>query len=181
MIDVGGNDGTFVRQINTNLTQALVCDIDNNAVDYNYKQLKKNRDSFMLPFVLDVLNPSPNIGFNNKERFSFLKRISEFAPDVTLALAVIHHMTLSGNITFEMSANFFSSFSEHLIIEFPMKNDSWVQRLLKSKGEFEVHFDFYNLDNFKSNYLKYFNIVEEQTINGSERVLFLLKRKNGKN
>jgi hypothetical protein len=62
-----------------------------------------------------------------------------------------------------------------------MKNDSWVQRLLKSKGEFEVHFDFYNLDNFKSNYLKYFNIIEEQTINGSERVLFLLKRKNGKN
>ena len=180
VIDVGGNDGTFVRQIHTSLIQALVCDIDNNAVDYNYKQLKINKDSFMLPFVLDVLNPSANIGFNNKERFSFLKRISEFAPDVTLALAVIHHMTLSGNITFEMSASFFSSFSEHLVIEFPRKNDSWVQRLLKSKGEFEVHFDFYNLDNFKSNYLKCFNIVEEQTINGSERVLFLLERKNGK-
>ena len=180
VIDVGGNDGTFVRQIDTTISQALVCDIDNNAVDYNYMQLKKNKDSYMLPFVLDVLNPSANIGFNNKERFSFLKRISEFAPDVTLALAVIHHMTLSGNITFEMSANFFASFSEHLVIEFPKQKDSWVQRLLKSKGEFESHFDFYTLDNFKLNYLKYFNIVEEQTINDSERVLFLLKRKNEK-
>lgn len=178
-IDVGGNDGTFVRRITSNLDLALVCDIDNNAVDYNYKQVKKNKEAYMLPIVLDVLNPSANIGFNNKERFSFINRIKDFAPDVTLALAVIHHMTLSGNITFEMSANFFAGFSEHLVMEFPKKDDSWVQRLLKSKGEFESHFEFYSLENFKSDYLKYYTILEEQPIKGSERVLFFLKRKNG--
>jgi hypothetical protein len=89
-------------------------------------------------------------------------------------------MTLSGNITFEMSANFFAGFSEHLVMEFPKKDDSWVQRLLKSKGEFESHFEFYSLENFKSDYLKYYTILEEQPIKGSERVLFFLKRKNGK-
>ena len=104
IVDVGGNDGTFVRRITSNLDLALVCDIDNNAVDYNYTKVKKNKEAYMLPIVLDVLNPSANIGFNNKERFSFINRIKDFAPDVTLALAVIHHMTLSGNITFEMSA-----------------------------------------------------------------------------
>lgn len=179
-IDVGGNDGTFVRRITSNLDLALVCDIDNNAVDYNYTKVKKNKEAYMLPIVLDVLNPSANIGFNNKERFSFINRIKDFAPDVTLALAVIHHMTLSGNITFEMSANFFAGFSEHLVMEFPKKDDSWVQRLLKSKGEFESHFEFYSLENFKSDYLKYYTILEEQPIKGSERVLFFLKRKNGK-
>jgi len=56
VIDVGGNDGTFVRRITSNLEQALVCDIDNNAVDYNYKTIKENKERFMLPFVLDVLN-----------------------------------------------------------------------------------------------------------------------------
>ncbi|WP_299890740.1 class I SAM-dependent methyltransferase [uncultured Lacinutrix sp.] len=177
VIDLGGNDGTFVRQIDTNLNQALVCDIDNNAVDYNYKQVKTNKESYMLPFVLDVLNPSANIGFSNKERFSFIKRIKDYAPDVTLALAVIHHMTLSGNITFDMSAEFFAQFSNHLVIEFPKQKDSWVQRLLKAKGEFEAHFDFYTIENFKSSYLNHFNIVEEQAIKDSERVLFLLKRK----
>ena len=104
VIDVGGNDGTFVRQIKTDLKQALVCDIDNNAVDFNYKTLKQNKETFITPFVLDVLNPSANIGFNNSERFSFLERVRDFAPDLTLALALIHHMSLSGNITFEMSA-----------------------------------------------------------------------------
>lgn len=176
LIDVGGNDGTFVRKINHKLEQALVCDIDFNAVDFNFKQTKQNKETYMLPFVFDVLNPSANIGFNNEERDSFLKRIKAFAPEVTMALAVIHHMTLSGNIPFEMSADFFSSFSEHLIIEFPKRNDSWVQRLLNTKGEFKSHFDFYSIENFEQCYLKYFTLVEKVAIDNSERVMYLFKR-----
>ena len=178
LIDIGGNDGTFVRKISTNLEMALVCDIDNNAIDHNYTQVKQNKELFMLPFVLDVLNPSAAIGFNNKERFSFLKRIKDFAPEVSLALAVIHHMTLSGNITFDMSASFFASFSNYLIIEFPKREDSWVERLLNTKGEFKAHFDFYNLSNFIEIYANYFDIVEQIEIEDSKRVLFLLKKKN---
>ena len=177
VIDIGGNDGTFVRRITTNLEQALVCDIDNNAVDYNYKLIKQNKEQFIIPFVLDVLNPSAAIGFNNKERFSFLKRITDYNPEVTLALAVIHHMSLSGNITFSMSAEFFASFSKYLIIEFPKRGDSWVERLLNSKGEFKEHFDFYNIENFEKEYIKYFDLVEKQDIEGSKRVLYLLKIK----
>lgn len=177
VIDVGGNDGTFVRRIKTNLEQALVCDIDNNAVDYNYKQIKQNKERFITPFVLDILNPSAAIGFNNTERFSFLKRIQDFSPNVTLALAVIHHMSLSGNITFNMSAAFFASFSKHLIIEFPKRGDSWVERLLNSKGEFKDHFNFYTLENFEKAYLAYFDIIEKQDVGDSKRVLYLLKAK----
>lgn len=177
VIDVGGNDGTFVRRINAVLDQALVCDIDNNAVDYNHKQVKLNKEQFMTPFVLDVLNPSGSIGFNNIERFSFIKRIKVFAPDASLALAVIHHMTLSGNITFDMSASFFASFSKHLIIEFPKREDSWVEHLLNTKREFKAHFDFYNIDNFINDYSNYFDIVEQIEIEDSKRVLFLLRQK----
>lgn len=176
IIDIGGNDGTFVRQINHIFDLALVCDIDNNAVDFNHKTLKSNKERNMLPFVLDVLNPSPAIGFENKERQSFLDRIKTFAPETTLALAVIHHMTLSGNVPFEMSAHFFASCSEHLILEFPKREDSWVKRLLNTKGEFISHFDFYTIENFESAYLKYFSIIEKQPIENSQRVMFLLRR-----
>ncbi|WP_299336998.1 class I SAM-dependent methyltransferase [uncultured Psychroserpens sp.] len=175
VIDIGGNDGTFVRKIHHNVKQALVCDIDNNAVDANFKTLKINKETYMLPFVFDVLNPSANIGFNNKERDSFLKRIQRYAPDVTMALAVIHHMTLSGNIPFELSAQFFSSFSKYLIIEFPKRDDSWVQRLLNTKGEFKAHFDFYNIKHFESCYTRYFDVIEKVSIDNSEREMFLLK------
>ena len=177
LIDVGGNDGTFVRLIDHDLKQALVCDIDNNAVDFNYKTVKANKESNILPFVLDVLNPSANIGFNNNERMSFVNRIKSFKPDVTLALAVIHHMTLSGNITFEMSASFFANFSKQLIIEFPKKGDSWVERLLKTKGEFRNHFDFYNEENFEKAYSELFEVVDRIEITNSKRVMYFLNRK----
>lgn len=180
LIDVGGNDGTFVRKIDTDLEEALVCDIDYNAVDANYVQTRRQKETYMLPFMLDVLNPSASIGFNNKERDSFLKRIKQYQPDVTMALAVIHHMSLSGNIPFEMSAEFFASFSNYLIIEFPKRNDSWVQRLLNTKGEFKDHFDFYQLSNFESAYSRYFDTVEKLDIEGSERVMYLLKTKDDK-
>ncbi|WP_370476811.1 class I SAM-dependent methyltransferase [Tamlana flava] len=178
LIDIGGNDGTFVRRIDTDLEQALICDIDNNAVGHNYKILKDNGETYITPFVLDMLNPSPAIGFNNKERDSFLERIKGFKPDITLALAVIHHMTLSGNIPFVMSAEFFASFSNCLIIEFPKRKDSWVERLLNAKREFKEHFNFYNIESFEEAYIESFDIVEKQEIKDSERVMYLLKNKN---
>ena len=178
LIDIGGNDGTFVRKVTRKKKLALVCDIDNNAVDYNHKLMKQEHEKDMLPFVLDVLNPSPAIGLNNKERDSFIERIKTFAPDVTFALAVIHHMSLSGNVPFSESAKFFSSFSKHLIIEFPKRNDSWVQRLLKAKSDFESYFDFYTVENFEKAYSEYFKIEERITISESERVIYLLKLKS---
>lgn len=177
LIDIGGNDGTFVRKLNSNIETALVCDIDNNAVDFNHKAMKLNKDQFMLPFVLDVLNPSAAIGLNNKERDSFINRIKDFSPDVTLALAVIHHMSLSGNVPFRNSAQFFSSFSKFLIIEFPKRQDSWVQRLLNNKADFKDHFNFYNLDTFETIYSEYFDIIDKKEIEDTERVLYLLKTK----
>ncbi len=178
IIDVGGNDGKFIRQIGHNFTQALVCDIDSNAVDFNYKTAKVNHEKNIQPFVLDVLNPTADIGFNNEERASFIKRIKKFNPDVTMALAVIHHMTLTGNIPFNMSAQFFASFSRFLIIEFPTRKDSWVKRLLDVKRDFKDHFGFYDLDNFISGYSEFFEIQDQIPVDNSERIMFLLRRKD---
>ncbi|WP_282040652.1 class I SAM-dependent methyltransferase [Winogradskyella flava] len=177
LIDIGGNDGTFVRKLEQSVETALVCDIDNNAIDFNHKAMKLAKEDYMLPFVLDVLNPSAAIGLNNTERDSFLDRVKAFAPDITLALAVIHHMSLSGNVPFDRSAEFFATFSEHLIIEFPKREDSWVKRLLKNKMDFKDHFGFYNLVEFKNSYQKYFNILEEEVVADSERILFLMEVK----
>ena len=177
LIDVGGNDGTFVRKLDAAIDTALVGDIDNNAVDFNYKTMKQNQERFMLPFLLDVLNPAPSIGLNNEERDSFINRVKALAPDVTLALAVIHHISLSGNVPFARSAEFFAKFSKYLIIEFPKRNDSWVQRLLNNKAEFKNHFEHYNLSNFENTYAEFFEVLETKAISNSERVMFFLKRK----
>ncbi len=177
LIDVGGNDGTFARTVLDKVPDVLVTDIDSNAVDYNYKQLQENKETNMLPFVCDVLQPAPGIGFNNTERNSLLERLREYKPDITMALALIHHITLSGNVPFEKSAEFFAKFSETLIIEFPKREDSWAESLLVRKREFINHFDFYNENDFETGYLQFFTIEKKEIVPGTKRVLYLMKRK----
>ena len=173
VLDIGGNDGTFSRVIAKNVDHIIVSDIDSNAVNYNYQQIKVNKETNILPFVSDLLQPSPGIGFNNVERNSFIERLKVYSPDVTLALALIHHITLSGNVPFLKSAEFFSNFSNYLIIEFPKRSDSWVNSLLVRKREFINHFDFYNEDDFENAYLNYFKLIRKKEIMGTERILYL--------
>jgi hypothetical protein len=177
LIDVGGNDGTFARAFITEVKDILVTDIDSNAVEYNYHQVQQNSEKNMLPFVSDVLQPAPGVGFNNTERNSLLERLSDYAPDVTLALALIHHITLSGNVPFYKSAEFFAKFSKHLIIEFPKREDSWVESLLVRKREFINHFDFYNETKFEEEYSIFFQLEKKQAISGTQRVLYHFKNK----
>ena len=177
LIDIGGNDGTFSRELKDISKLIIVADVDPNAVEQNYKQVLKNKEKMILPIVADVLNPSANYGFNNEERFSFIDRVKDSNLDGCLALAVIHHITLSGNIPFSLSAQFFSKMAPNLLIEFPARNDSWVQFLLDSKREVKNHFDFYNEDNFEKEYSVYFEILDKQKIASSERILYSLKRR----
>ncbi len=181
LIDMGGNDGTFARTVLKDVEHVIVTDIDSNAVDYNYQQLQKNGENNMLPFVCDVLQPAPAIGFNNTERNSLIERLQEYAPDVTMALALIHHITLSGNVPFEKSAEFFAKYSKNLIIEFPTRDDSWVQSLLVRKREFIEHFNFYNVKEFEEGYSKYFQLEKKEMIAGTKRILYLYKNKNNEN
>ncbi|GEP50711.1 50S ribosomal protein L11 methyltransferase [Flavobacterium noncentrifugens] len=175
LIDIGGNDGTFTREISGKATLAIVADIDPNAVEQNYKKVLKQGEKNIYPLVADVLNPAANYGFNNEERFSFIDRVEALQLSGCLALAVIHHITLSGNIPFAFSAKFFSKMSDNLLIEFPTREDSWVQFLLQSKRDFKDHFDFYNEENFEKEYASYFEIISKETIPGAHRILYRMK------
>jgi len=176
VVDLGGNDGTFSRVLKDSTKEILVTDIDPNAVDYNYKQVLKNKEHNILPLVSDLLNPAPGIGFNNKERTPLQERIANNDFDVALALALIHHISLSGNVPFAMSAQMFASLTPYLIIEFPDREDSWVSFLLKSKREFAGYFDYYNRENFEKDYAKFYDVVEKEHIPNTHRTLYLLKR-----
>lgn len=177
LIDVGGNDGTFARTVADKVPHMIVSDIDERAVDQNYLRARQNEESNMLALVSDVLQPAPGIGFNNTERSSLIERLREYKPDVTMALALIHHLTLSGNVPFVKSAEFFASFSDNLIIEFPKRDDSWVKSLLVRKREFINHFNFYNEAEFENGYSQYFQVVKKVQIPGTERVMYLMNRK----
>lgn len=179
VIDLGGNDGTFGKVTLSQAQQVIVSDIDQSAIDQCYKANIKNKETRIIPIVTDLMQPAAGIGFNNKERDSFINRVKNYSPDLSMALALIHHVTLSGNVPFEMSASFFKSLSTYLLIEFPDREDSWVQFILKSKRDAAHLFDDYHIENFENTYLQYYTIIKKETIKGSHRTLYLFKRNEG--
>lgn len=168
--DLGGNTGEFSRCASDLGIPTVSFDIDPGAVQQNYAIVKKQKEKFMLPLIMDLTNPSPSIGWHNQERDSLKDR----GPvDLVMALALIHHMAIANNVPLREVARSFADFGEHLIIEFVPKQDSQVERLLSSRLDI---FPDYTLEGFKQAFSGYYSILDEQPVQGSERTMFLMKR-----
>ena len=169
--DIGANNGHFTRIAasgNNRKIFAVAFDIDSQAVEKNYNKQKKDQETNILPLILDLLNPSPGIGWHNKERTEIEKRGK---PDVVLALALIHHLCISQNIPFTYLASYLSSLSQNLIIEFVDKEDSQVQKLLSSRKDI---YSWYNQEQFEADFSKYFTIAKKVQIPSTLRTVYLM-------
>jgi hypothetical protein len=164
--DFGANDGRFSRIALQNSAYVVAFDIDPLALNCNYLNVKKHKDK-ILPLFLDLTNPSPSIGFANRERKSIEQRQKA---DVIIMLAVVHHLAISNNVPFEMIAQWLSSLCKHLIIEFIPKEDSQVKRMLATRKDI---FQNYTVDEFEAIFQKYFALCDKQKIVESDRVLYL--------
>lgn len=169
--DLGGNTGEFSRCASDLGIPTVSFDIDAGAVQQNYAIVKKQKEKFMLPLIMDLTNPSPSIGWHNQERDSLRAR----GPvDLVMALALIHHMAIANNVPLKEVARSFADLGEYLIIEFVPKQDSQVIRLLSSRLDI---FPDYTLEGFKQAFSEYYTVVDEQPVQGSERTMFLMKAK----
>lgn len=169
--DLGANNGAYTRIASTRGINTVAFDIDEIAVEKNYIAIKKNNEKNILPLLLDLTNPSPAIGWANAERPSFAQRA---LPDAVMALALIHHISISNNVPFDRVAQFLSKLGRHLIIEFVPKSDSQVQKLLATR---EDVFHSYTKECFETEFKKYYDIISCSAIAGSERFLYLMKQK----
>lgn len=169
--DMGGNNGAFSRVVH-DLAQLVVCmDVDPRAVDENHRICRQNRIGNILPMVVDLTNPSPAIGFANKERGTLGERGQ---PDLAMALALIHHLAISNNLPLSYIAEFFADVAPRLLIEFVPKSDSQVQRLLASRPDI---FPDYHDGGFLAAFGILFDVEKAERIPGTERTLYLLRRK----
>jgi hypothetical protein len=174
--DIGGNNGHFSRLIQDNCNMIICTDIDPVAVDENYKMTQKSTNKNIIPLIIDYTNPSPGVGFANKERPTFYQRIKEQDVDCVLVLALIHHLCISANCTFEMLAESFCLTCKKLLIEFIPPDDSWADKLLQSKREARSLFDYYNKHEFESVFSKFYEFVEVLDVPNSKRSLYLMER-----
>ncbi len=168
--DLGANNGFFSRVASEQGIPTVAFDIDPTAVEMNWREVKEKEEQDILPLLMDLTNPSPNLGWGHAERTSFLGR---GPADVVFALALIHHLSISNNVPLPLLAGFFARAGRWLIIEFVPKNDSQVERLLATREDVFPH---YTKEGFEAAFGRIFDIVASEAIAGSERTLYLLKR-----
>ena len=170
VLDLGCNNGEYSKlAIQSGCKSVVGLDYDLNAIDEAYLISKKERLNF-LPLYFDVSNPSSDIGWYQKERKGFKKRLNF---DFVLALAFEHHLAIAKNIPLEDVINWITSLAPKGIIEFVPKNDVTIQSMLKLKGDI---FPNYNLENFKNFLSKKTKITSEKIVSKSGRTLFSFEK-----
>jgi hypothetical protein len=136
--DLGCNDGAFSRICAEHADTVLAVDSDPAPVEILYRRLREEGRTDILPLALDLTDASPGLGWRGKER----RRLEERgAPDLVLCLALLHHVSITGNVPVAEYVDWLRGLETDVVIEFPRREDPMVKTLLAAKRE-ETHPDY---------------------------------------
>jgi hypothetical protein len=130
--DVGANDGTYSRVAAESADLVVAFDADHATVDALYRRLREEKRTDILPLVMSITDPSPDLGWRGRERASLERRGT---PDLALCLAVVHHVCITGNVPVREFLDWLRGLGATLVIEFPDRADPMVERLLSGKRD----------------------------------------------
>jgi hypothetical protein len=170
-VDWGANDGKFSALILDTFDESTILSVesDYNAINQLYIKYKSKR---IIPIYTDVLNLSPDLGFDG-ERHSLKSRLSEVA-DLQLCLGLMHHLIHQENLSFEILVEFFASISKLeslFIIEFIHEEDPRHQLIRNPNYPYSLSRDY-----FVESLNKYYEVLDiKQPI--ETRELFFCRRK----
>jgi hypothetical protein len=168
--DLGANVGIFSHLASQRGMQTIAIDGDAAAVERLYLDCKAKGETKILPLLVDLTNPTPAIGWENRERMTLAER---GPADTVLALALLHHLAIGNNLPFIKVANFLRDICRSLIVEFIPKDDSQVRRLLQTREDI---FPDYTKQAFEREFGRYFKIEARLPIRDSKRTLYLMRR-----
>jgi ribosomal protein L11 methylase PrmA len=168
--DFGANTGRFSRIAAAGGADVVAIEMDPSAVELNWRQVADNGDTAVLPLWIDLSNPTPSQGWAHTERASLAGR---GPAEAGLALALVHHLAIGGNVPLADIAAWFATACEWLIIEWVPKDDPMVQRLLASR---EDVFAEYTAEHFEAAIGRWFSIEGSHAVRGSQRILYVLRR-----
>lgn len=166
VLDLGCNEGTFARIAARRAETVVAVDSDALVVDHLYRALREEGVDNVLPLVIDLTDPSPARGWRCVERKSFGERARA---DVVLALALVHHLAIAGNVPINEVAEWLRTLGGTVLVEVPHRDDPMVGRLLANKPA-HLH-DDYALETFLGAFAPLFRVRAQETLPGGTRTL----------
>jgi hypothetical protein len=167
--DLGANDGHYSRIIAEQARYVLALDLDPSTVELLYRDLKAESNEQILPLVMNLTDPSPGLGWRGLERKAWTDRGK---PELILALALLHHVSITGNVPIRQFVDWLADLGSHVVIEFMTREDPMVKKLLAAK---RVSHEDYERGFFERCIGEAFEIERTQELPSGTRILYSLK------
>jgi SAM-dependent methyltransferase len=165
--DVGANDGRHSKIAAGRADYVVAMDSDAVVVDRLYGELAAGTFESILPLLENVADPSPGLGWRGLERKPLAER---GRPDLTLCLALVHHVSVGGNVPIAAFLDWLRELGGAVVVEFPTPEDPMANRLLARKREHD-HPD-YRRDWFERCLHERFDVAESLELGGGTRILY---------
>jgi hypothetical protein len=167
VLDLGANDGAYARLVAPSARTVVAIDRDAVVVDTLYRGLRADGPGNILPLVVDLTDPSPARGWRNQERSAFTSRVR---PDLVLALALVHHLVIGGNVPMDEVVDWLASFGCPVVVELADADDPMVRRMLADKRAGQ-HRE-YGRARFEELLGRSFRITAHETLPSGSRTLY---------
>ncbi|WP_249780637.1 class I SAM-dependent methyltransferase [Bradyrhizobium sp. dw_78] len=165
--DVGCNTGLYSETALRAGAQYVVgFDSDHGALNLAIRRAVQGNLKF-LPLLMDACNPSPDQGWNQKERSGLTSRGK---PNALLALAIEHHIAIAHNVPLPMLMDWMTGLADCGVVEFVPKEDPTIQRMLSIRPDI---FDHYSQAEFEGELTKRAAIEKKEVISSSGRTLYI--------
>ena len=169
--DLGCNTGTFSRLVAEHADHVVAMDGDWMAIERLYEREKGEGGQAILPLVVDLADASPNQGWRGAERKGLAER---GRPDLTLCLALIHHVVITANIPLASFVGWLADLGTSVVIEFVGRDDEMVRALLANR---EDQYDDYHPETFRALLAERFHIEADEPLKGGRRHIYFARPK----
>ncbi|HEY9723383.1 MAG TPA: hypothetical protein V6D47_15335 [Oscillatoriaceae cyanobacterium] len=140
IVDLGTNTGQYALMAARAGARVVAVDQDPASIAALYAQVRAEKLD-VLPLVMDLGNPSGANGWCAEQRPDAPSRLRA---DLSLMLALIHHLVFTGNVNFQQIARMASLFSRrHTLIEWVAPEDPMALHLRRTATK---DFGFYRLE-----------------------------------
>ncbi len=174
VLDIGANAGVYSELAADTGASVVAVDTDLQTLDRLCGRLQASGKD-ILPLVVDLANPTPGIGWLNRESSAFLERAAGHF-DGVIMLAVLHHLLLHDHVPLPAVAQLIATLTTRiLLIEWVPPTDVMFRELVRGR---EAIFASITEAAFRAHFAAYFATVREHSLENG-RILFHLEKRPG--
>lgn len=167
VLDLGTNTGRYARIAAETAERVVAVDSDPACVDRLWAEVRAGRaPRRILPLAVDLVDPSPALGWDLRERSAWRDRIRG---DFFLALALVHHVSIAGNVPLEAVCGQLRALAPRGVVEFVHADDPMARLLLQHRKD---PVPGYARDRFERALEARFSVVAREEMPGATRTLY---------